>query len=147
LRGERRAAPKREWRQGTPHTVSQSDRPRLSAKCKYYDPGPGLGTGNRFQISLSLPRLPWRYHVMNASTVSSISSLRYPIASLPQLGRLSAHSSPLTVDSGSTLTLNNHSSGASMAPTLGYLTRYPLPPPPRSHRLRVLYAHKEESGR
>ena len=85
--------------------------------------------------------------VMNASSVSSISP-RYPIASLPQLERLSAHSSPLTVNSGSTVTLHNHSSGASMAPTLGYLsTPYPQPPPPAANSYAYNTLTKESKGK
>jgi hypothetical protein len=48
----------------------------------------------------------------------------------------------------STVTLHNHSSGAFMAPTLGYFSNPPTPlPSPGIHQPRVLYAHKEESGR
>jgi hypothetical protein len=84
-------------------------------------------------ISLSLSSPMAIPSVMNASTVSSIST--------PISNRVAptARASFCTFFAAygrlrSTVTLHNHSSGASMAPTLGYLstTPYPLPPPPAS---------------
>jgi hypothetical protein len=70
--------------------------------------------------------------LMNASTVSSISppiSNRVPPTPPASFYTFFAAYGQLR----STVTLYNHSSGASIAPTLGYLsTPYPLPPPPAS---------------
>ena len=86
--------------------------------------------------------------VMNASTVSSISP---PISNrVAPTARASLHSFFAAYGSlRSTVTLHNHSSGASMAPTLGYLsTPCPLlPPASTSPALRVLCAHKEQPGK
>jgi hypothetical protein len=79
--------------------------------------------------------------LMNASTVSSISP---PISNrVPPTARASFYTFFAAYGRlRSTVTLHNHSSGASMAPTLGYLsTPYPLPPPPAS----ISYAYKDVS--
>jgi hypothetical protein len=84
-------------------------------------------------ISLSLSSPMAISSVMNASTVSSISPPPISNRVAP-----TARASFCTFFAAygqlrSTVTLHNHSSGASMAPTLGYLsTPYPLPPPPAS---------------
>ena len=103
------AAPKRVWKAGRTHS------PRLRLR-----PGPGNGISLPHSSPMAIPLSP--YHLY---------PLRYPIASpttwasfctfFAAYGRLRP-----------TVTLHNHSSGASMAPTLGYLLPYPLPLPPAS---------------